>query len=94
MQPPFLVKTPHRQYYTETIYNCTDYDHKCQKMHFKMQYVKHLSEIKLYVIATAKRGARFHPTVGSANPNGFTTATPEMRPQCCETESLFASDRE
>ena len=37
--------------------------------------------------ATTERGARFHPTVGSATPNGFTTSHPRTRhprarPQC------------
>jgi hypothetical protein len=41
-----------------------------------MQDVKHLSEITPDVIATAERGARFHPTVGSMTPNGFTTSHP------------------
>jgi hypothetical protein len=41
-----------------------------------MQDVKHLSEITPGVIATAERGARFHPTVGSVTPNGFTTSHP------------------
>jgi hypothetical protein len=31
-----------------------------------------------------------HPTVG---PTDLPLATPEMRPQCCETKSLFASDQ-
>jgi hypothetical protein len=26
--------------------------------------------------ATAERGARFHPTIGSVTPNGFTTSHP------------------
>jgi hypothetical protein len=76
MQSPILVKTPHRQSYTETIHNCIDYEHKCHNIHFKMQDIKHLSEITPGVFATAERGARFHPTVGSANPNGFTTSHP------------------
>ena len=46
-------------------------------MNFKMQYVKHLSEITPEVGATAERGARFHPTVGSVTPNGFTTSHPQ-----------------
>jgi hypothetical protein len=45
-------------------------------MNFKMQYVKHLSEITPEVSATAERGARFHPTVGLATPSGFTTSHP------------------
>jgi hypothetical protein len=59
-----------------------------------MQDVKHLSEITPNVIATAERGARFHPTVGSTTPTDLPLATPELRPRCCETESLFVSDRE
>jgi hypothetical protein len=39
-------------------------------------YIKHLSEITPEVGATTERGARFHPTVGSATPNGFTTSHP------------------
>jgi hypothetical protein len=45
-------------------------------MNFKVQDVKHLSEITPEMSATAERGARFHPTVGSATPNGFTTSHP------------------
>jgi hypothetical protein len=47
-------------------------------MNFKMQYVKHLSEITPEVSATAERGARFHPTVGSVIPIGFTTSHPRV----------------
>jgi hypothetical protein len=32
--------------------------------------------------ATAERGARVHPTIGSANPNGFTTSHPQSQPRC------------
>jgi hypothetical protein len=39
-------------------------------------YIKHLSEMTLEVWATAERGARFHPTIGSTTPNGFTTSHP------------------
>jgi hypothetical protein len=46
-------------------------------MNFKMQYVKHLSEITPEVGATAERGARFHPTVGIVTPSGFTTSHPQ-----------------
>jgi hypothetical protein len=73
---PFLIKTLHRQSYTVIIHNFTVYEHICQHMNFKMQDVKHLSEITPEVSATAERGARFHPTVGSAIPIGFTTSHP------------------
>jgi hypothetical protein len=43
---------------------------------FQDANVKHLSEITPEVSATAERGARFHPTVGSATPSGFTTSHP------------------
>jgi hypothetical protein len=49
-------------------------------MNFKMQYVKHLSEITPEVSATIESGARFHPTVGLVTPSGFTTSHPEMKP--------------
>jgi hypothetical protein len=73
---PFLIKTLHRHSYTVIVHNFTVYEHICQHMNFKMQYVKHLSEITPEVSATAERGARFHPTVGSAIPIGFTTSHP------------------
>jgi hypothetical protein len=73
---PFLIKTLHRHSYTVIIHNFTVYEHICQHMNFKMQYVKHLSEITPEVSATAERGARFHPTVGLATPSGFTTSHP------------------
>jgi hypothetical protein len=44
--------------------------------------------------ATAERGARFHPTVGSATPNGFTTSHPRARPRCFETQSLTSRSSE
>jgi hypothetical protein len=48
-------------------------------MNFKMQDVKHLSEITPEMSATAERGARFHPTIGLATPNGFTTSHPQAK---------------
>jgi hypothetical protein len=74
MQPSFLIKTPCRQSYTETIHNCTDYEHTCQHINFKIQVIILIR--KTPGDATAERGARFHPTVGSATPNGFTTSHP------------------
>ena len=74
---PFLIKTLHIHSYTVIVHNFTVYDHLCQHMNFKMQYVKHLSEITPEVGATTERGARFHPTVGSATPNRFTTSHPQ-----------------
>jgi hypothetical protein len=44
--------------------------------------------------ATAERGARFHPTVGSATPKGFTTSHPRARPRCFETQSLTSRSSE
>jgi hypothetical protein len=41
-----------------------------------MQDVKHLSEITPEVSASAKRGARFHPTVGSTISIVFTNSHP------------------
>jgi hypothetical protein len=73
----FLIKTLHRHSYTVIIHNFTVYEHICQHMNFKMQYVKHLSEIMPEVSATAERGACFHPTVGLVTPNGFTTSHPQ-----------------
>jgi hypothetical protein len=73
---PFLIKTLHRHSYTVIIHNFTVHEHIYQHMNFKMQYVKHLSEITPEVSATAERVARFHPTVGLATPNGFTTSHP------------------
>jgi hypothetical protein len=45
-------------------------------MNFKMQHIKYLSEITPEMGATAETGARFHPTVGVATPDGFTTSHP------------------
>ena len=75
MQPLFLIKTPHRQSYTETIHNFTDYEHTCQHINFKIQDITLIR--KTPGNATAKRGARFHPTVGSVTPNEFTTSHPQ-----------------
>jgi hypothetical protein len=44
--------------------------------------------------ATAERGARFHPTVGSVTPNGFTTSHPRARPRCFEIQSPTSSSTE
>ena len=38
---------------------------------------------------TAERGARFHPTVGSMTPNGFTTSHPWARPRCLRFSLLL-----
>ena len=66
-----------------------------QSMNFKMQYVKHLSEITPKVSATAERGARFHPTVGVANPTGFTTSHPRAETTMLwDCVFLSASDQE
>jgi hypothetical protein len=72
----FLIKTLHRHSYTIIVHNFTIYEHICQHMNFKMRYEKHLSEITSEVGATTERGSRFHPTVGIATPNGFTTSHP------------------
>jgi hypothetical protein len=44
--------------------------------------------------ANAERGARFHPTVGSVIPTGFTTSHPRARPRCFETQSPASSSTE
>jgi hypothetical protein len=44
--------------------------------------------------ANAERGARFHPTVGSVIPTGFTTSHPRARPRCFETQSPTSSSME
>jgi hypothetical protein len=41
----------------------------------------------------AERGARFHPTVGSVTPNGFTTSHPRARPRCLRFSLLLPSQR-
>jgi hypothetical protein len=43
---------------------------------------------------TVEEGARFHPTVGSTTPNGFTTSHPRARPRCFETQSLTSRSSE
>jgi hypothetical protein len=92
MQPPFPIKTPCRHFYTETIYKCSNHEHTFQDIQCKTQDINTYQ--KTPGDATAERGARFHPTVGSATPNGFTTSHPRARPRCCETESLFVRSRE
>jgi hypothetical protein len=53
---------------------------------------KHLSE-NTRCDATAERGARFHPTVGSVTPNGFTTSHPRARPRCLRFSLLLPAQR-
>jgi hypothetical protein len=76
MHPLFSIKTPGKHFYTETIYECTN-----MSMHpgYSIQDTRyeHLSE-NTRCDATSERGARFHPTIGSVNPNGFTTSHPEL----------------
>jgi hypothetical protein len=38
-------------------------------------------------MTTVEMGDRFHPTVGSVTPNGFTTSHPRARPGCFEVQS-------
>ena len=77
MQPPFLVKTPHKQSYAQTIHKLHRlWTYIYQHIKFNIQDIKHLSEITPGVIPTVERGAHFHPTVGSTTPNGFTTSQP------------------
>ena len=76
MQPPFLVKHHIDSLMLKPFINCTDYEHTYQLINFKIQDIKHLSEITPGVIATAERGARFHPIIGSATPNEFTASHP------------------
>jgi hypothetical protein len=72
---PYL-NIAHR-FFTAVVHNLTVYVHICQHINFKMQYVKYLSEITPGVSATAERVARFHPTIGVATPNRFTTSHPQ-----------------
>jgi hypothetical protein len=44
--------------------------------------------------ATAERGARFHPIVGSVTPNEFTTSHPRARPRCYVIQSLTSISME
>ena len=37
IQPPFLIKTPYRQSYTETIHNFTNHEPTCRNINFKIQ---------------------------------------------------------
>jgi hypothetical protein len=53
---------------------------------------KHLSE-NTRCDATAERGARFHPTVGSVTPNGFTTSHPRARPRGLRFSLLLPAQR-
>ena len=43
--------------------------------------------------ATAERGARFHPTVGSVTPNGFTTSHPRARTRGLRFNFLLLAQR-
>ena len=69
--------TPHRNHYGHI--NMSMYSW------YSIQNIRHKTLIKFTGRdATAKRGAHFHPTVGSATPNGFTTSHP-----WAETVSLY-----
>jgi hypothetical protein len=42
---------------------------------------------------TAERGARFHPTIGSVTPDGFTTSHPRAKPRCLRFSLLLPAQR-
>jgi hypothetical protein len=81
-----LIKTPGKHFYTETIYECTTMSMHSRNIQFKIQDINTYQK-NTRCNATAERGARFHPTVGSATPNGFTTSHPRARPRGFETQS-------
>jgi hypothetical protein len=91
MHPLFPIKTQGKHFYTETIYERIN-----MSMHpgYSIQNTrhKHLSE-NTRCDATAERGARFHPTVGSVTPNGFTTSHPRARPRCLRFSLLLPAQR-
>ena len=75
--PLIIIKTLHRHSYTKIVHHFTVlWVYIYPYINFKMQYIKYLSEITPEVGATAERGARFHPTIGVATPDGFTTSHP------------------
>jgi hypothetical protein len=86
MHPPFPIKTPGKHFYIETINECTTMSMHSRNIQIKIQDINTYQKNTRYD-ATAKRGARFHPTVGSATPNGFTTSHPRARPRGFETQS-------
>jgi hypothetical protein len=70
---------PYRHSYNEIIHSFTAYGHNHQNEHihiFQDAKGKTLIRNNTRGYATAERGARFHPTVGLATPNGFTTSHP------------------
>jgi hypothetical protein len=91
MHPLFPIKTPGKHFYTETIYECTNMSMRPGYSIQDTRY-KHLSE-NTRCDATAERGARFHPTVGSVTPNGFTTSHPRARPRCLRFSLLLPAQR-
>jgi hypothetical protein len=92
MQPPFLIKTPCRHFYTETIHKCSNHEHIFQDIQCKTQDINTYQ--KTPSDATTERGAHFHPTIVSTIPNGFTTSDPRARPRCFETQSLTSHSLE
>ena len=49
---------------------------------------RYLSETRNREV-TVERGAGFHPTIGTATPDGFTVDHPRSRPWCSERDSFF-----
>jgi hypothetical protein len=93
MHLPVLIKTPYKHSYFEIIHHFIAYKHKCQNKYIYIYiYIYQDARGKTLIrnntkgYATTKRGARFHPTVGSV-PVDLPLDTPEMRPRCCETAS-------
>jgi hypothetical protein len=91
MHPLFLIKTPGKHFYTETIYECTNMSMR-PGYSIQDKIYKHLSENTRCEVTT-ERGARFHPTVGSMTPNGFTTSHPRARPRCLRFNLLLPTQR-
>jgi hypothetical protein len=90
MHPLFPIKTQGNHFYTETIYERIN-----MSMHpgYSIQNTRHKHLSETPGVTTAERGARFHPTVGSVTPNGFTTSHPRARPRCLRFSLLLPAQR-
>jgi hypothetical protein len=75
MQPPFLIK-----HHTDSLilkpFMISQLMSINVRIYISRYKMKNTYQKNTRSDATAERGARFHPTVGSTTPNGFTTSHP------------------
>jgi hypothetical protein len=77
MHLPALIKKLYKHSYSRIIHHFTAYKHKCQNKYiFQDGKGKKFIRNNTRGYETAERGSRFHSTIGSANPNRFTTSHP------------------